>query len=103
MKRVRPSLFQLLLLGGIYESMSDGLLGSYFGGHMGSTILFLPLVIPIFTLVYAPIVVLPAITTRQSYETYWREHPPTGSMVWLFLPCVAILVCAPFLILLLSR
>jgi len=101
MKHVRPSLFQLLLLGGVYESMADGLLSSYIGGRLGSVIFFIPLAIPIFTLVYAPIVVLPAVIGRQSYEVFWRENPPTGSWAWLFFPCAAILVYAPFLILLL--
>lgn len=98
LKHVRPSLFQLLLLGGVYELMSDGLLGSLIGGTLTSGWLFLLILIPIFTLVYSPIVVLPVLAVRKSYEQLWAEKPPTGSKLWLLFPCLAILIYGPFLI-----
>jgi len=78
LKHIRPSLFQLLLLGGVYELMTDGLLGSLLGGTLPSGWLFLPVLVPIFTLVYSPIVALPALAVRNSYEDMWTRHPPTG-------------------------
>jgi hypothetical protein len=102
LEHVRPSLFQLLLLGGVYECMADGLLSSVIGGRFAS-IPFLPLVIPVFTIVYAPIVVLPAIATRPAYEAHWRTKPPLGSWLWMFFPCSAILLYGPLLIVLLFR
>jgi hypothetical protein len=99
LKHVRPSLFQMLLLGGVYELMSDGLLGSLIGETLASGWFFLPILIPVFTLVYSPIVALPALAVRRSYEELWAQKPPRGSKLWLLFPCAAILIYGPFLIL----
>jgi hypothetical protein len=99
LRHVRPNVFQLLLLGGVYELMSDGLLGSLIGGTLGSDWLFLLALIPIFTLVYSPIVALPALGVWKSYEGMWLKSPPTGSKLWLLFPCAAILIYTPYLIL----
>jgi hypothetical protein len=98
LKHARPSLFQLLLLGGIYELMSDGLLGAFIGGTLVSSLPFLLLVLPIFTLVYSPIVVLPALAVRKSFEKRWEEKPPLGSRLWFLFPCAAAFIYAPYLI-----
>jgi hypothetical protein len=99
LRHVRPSLFQLLLLGGVYELMSDGILGSLLGGTLASGWLFLLVLVPIFTLVYSPMIALPALAVWKSYETAWSVAPPRGSRLWLLFPCTAILIYAPFLIL----
>jgi hypothetical protein len=99
LRHVRPSLFQMLLLGGVYELMSDGLLGSVLGRTLGSDWLFLLILVPIFTLVYSPIVALPALSVWKSYESLWTKSPPDGSKLWLLFPCAAILIYAPYLIL----
>jgi hypothetical protein len=102
LRHVRPSLFQLLLLGGVYELMTDGLLGSLIGGTLASSWPFLLVIVPIFTLVYSPIVALPSLAVWKSYEEMWARNPPRGSRLWLFLPCAAILIYGPFLILFLT-
>jgi hypothetical protein len=92
LKHSRPTLFQLLIFGGIYELMSDGLLGSYLAGTTSATTVLLPVILPIFTLVYSPIVTLPALAVWPSYLAKWREAEPKGSLAWLFFPCFAILI-----------
>ena len=102
LKHRRASLFQLLLLGGVYEFMADGLLGSILGGKPLFDFLGLPFAIPIFTLVYSPIVVLPAAAVWPSYEEMWSATRPNGSRLWLFFPCLAIIFYgAPLTLLLL--
>jgi hypothetical protein len=98
LRHVRPSLFQLLLLGGVYELMSDGLLGSLIGGTLASGWLFLLVIVPIFTLVYSPIVALSSLSVWKSYERMWAGNPPHGSRLWLLFPCLAILIYGPYLI-----
>jgi hypothetical protein len=99
LRHIRPSLFQMLLLGGVYELMADGLLGSLIGGTLVSSWAFLLIIVPIFTLVYSPIVALPALAVWKSYEGMWARNPPRGSKLWLLFPCTAILIYGPFLIL----
>ena len=102
LKHRRVSLFQLLLLGGIYEFMADGLLGSILGGKPLFDFLGLPFAIPIFTLVYSPIVALPAVAIWPSYQEEWSATRPSGSRLWLFFPCLAIILYgAPLAMLLL--
>lgn len=102
LKHTKPTLFQLLLMGGVYELMADGLLGSFLGGRLASTFILLPFVIPIFTLVYSPIIVLPTLAVWPSYQEFWSTNPPKGSLVWLFFPCLAIIIYAIPLTLLLG-
>lgn len=102
LRHARATLFQLLLLGGIYELMADGILGSILGGKPPYDFLGLPFAIPIFTLVYSPIVVLPAMAVWPSYQERWSVESPDGSRLWLLLPCAAIVAYGAPLILLLS-
>lgn len=101
LKHVRPTAFQMLLLGGVYELMPDGLLGALIGGTLPSALPFLLLLVPIFTLVYSPIVALPFLLVRKSYQDLWSRNPPRGSRLWLLFPCAAILIYGPFYIALL--
>jgi hypothetical protein len=101
LRHTRATLFQLLLMGGIYELMADGILSSIIAGIPAYSFLGLPFAIPIFTLVYSPIVVLPALAVWPSYQRFWADNPPRGSKVWLFFPCAAILIYGVLLILLL--
>jgi hypothetical protein len=94
LKHSRPTLFQLLIFGGIYELMSDGLLGGYLSGTTSATLVLLPLIIPIFTLVYSPIFALPALAVWPSYQAMWGGSEPKGSLAWLLFPCFAILIYA---------
>jgi hypothetical protein len=98
LRHTRATLFQLLLMGGIYELMADGILGSVLAGRSAYDFLGLPFAIPIFTLVYSPIVVLPALAVWPSYQKFWADNPPNGSKAWLFFPCLAILIYAVMLI-----
>ncbi len=98
LQHVRPSLFQLLLLGGVYELMSDGILGSLLGGTLTTDWPFLLVLVPIFTLVYSPIIALPTLAVRKSYEQMWAKNHPSGSSLWLLFPCSAILIYAPYLV-----
>jgi hypothetical protein len=97
----RATLFQLLLLGGVYELMADGILGSILAAKPAIDFLGLPFAVPIFTLVYSPIVALPALAVWPSYQRLWSTNPPNGSRLWLFFPCLPIIPYGVFLILLL--
>jgi len=88
----KTTLFELLLLGGVYELMADGLLGSILGGAPLLGFLGLPFAIPIFTLVYSPIVALPALAVWPSYQKQWSATSSNGSRLWLFFPCLAIIL-----------
>ena len=101
LKHRKATLFQLLLLGGVYELMADGILGSLLAGKPAVDFLGLPFAVPIFTLVYAPIVALPAMAVWPSYQQRWETKPPTGSRLWWFFPCLPIIPYAAILILLL--
>lgn len=103
LKHRRATLFELLLLGGIYELMADGLLSFIFSGRPLFDYLVLPFMIPIFTLVYAPIVVLPALAVWPSYQKLWSTARSNGSRIWLMLPCLAIVPYGVLLTLLLGR
>jgi len=97
----RATLFQLLILGGIYELMADGILGSILAGKPAIDFLGLPFAVPIFTLVYSPIVALPALAVWPSYQQLWSNQPPSGSRLWWFFPCLPIIPYGVILILLL--
>ena len=101
LKHRRATLFQLLVLGGVYELMADGILGSILAGQPAVDFLGLPFAVPIFTLVYSPIVALPALAVWPSYQELWSANPPSGSRLWLFFPCLPIIPYALILILLL--
>lgn len=102
LRHTKPTLFQLMVLGGVYELMSDGILGSLVGGTLGSDWLFLLVLVPIFTIVYSPIIALPAMAAWRSYQETWTRNPPHGSRAWLFLPCAAVLLYGPYLVLFLT-
>jgi len=101
LKHIRPTPFQLLLLGGVYEMMSDGLLGSSLGGNLVGLLVLSPVIYPLFTIVYSPIVLVPTLACWPALERRWRDSPPTGPWYWAFFPCLAILPYAAFLITLL--
>ena len=97
----QATLFQLLLLGGVYELMADGILGSILAGKPAVDFLGLPFAIPIFTLVYSPIVALAALAVWPAYQRLWSTKPPDGSRLWWFFPCLPIIPYAAILIVLL--
>ena len=101
LKHARPTLFQVLLLGGIYELMADGVLASILAGRPLYYLLGLPLAVPIYTITYSPIVALPVLAVWPSYRALWAVAPPRGSRAWLLFPCAAILIYGSFLFLVL--
>lgn len=72
--KYRFSLFELILLGGIYEFWADGILGNFAKGELfGPASLLLPLILPLFMTVYSPILLFPNLALRSEFSVYHVE------------------------------
>ncbi|NVM01314.1 MAG: hypothetical protein HWN67_03200 [Candidatus Helarchaeota archaeon] len=71
--RYTYSLVELALFGGIYELCADGVLGLVFKGQAAQIIL-LPLIFPIFVIVYSYMILPPTILTRNEIEMANSVH-----------------------------
>jgi len=69
------SLLELVLLGGVYELGVDGIFASFAKRTLLSpNTLLLPFIIPLFVIVYSPIILLPNLTLKQEIAAFHVER-----------------------------
>ncbi len=90
----KPSLLSVLVLGGIYELFADGVFGSLLKNSLLGVLLS-PLMLPVFVVIYAPIILVPYIVTFNPKDR-WANF----NLEVIFLKPVFAVLVLPFSIML---
>lgn len=93
LRRYRYTLAELVWLGGIYELGADGLIGGYFSHHLIQVLVFFPLLIPLFAVVYAPMILPGAYlaTNAGGLVPASAQAPPFRRYLWGLLPMLGLI------------
>lgn len=91
---------EILVLGGIYELGADGILGQLFEGLTVEGLLIVPMMLPLFVIVYSIIVLPPTYVLRKEIDAIRMDEKGTHKYRYGLLPLLGLIPYAVYALLL---